>query len=153
MNTMQGALYPAAPMSPMFLDRARVYQPSDDPDEAARETIALAVQDIHGSARDPLFRSEAAHAIRAYPSPFLAAAGLSIDDPRLTQETREEGVADSCWSWAKHNLDFVHHSKLLRAWLGRGDALQLLISPDVIVYAKYGADRDARSRLPAPAWK
>ncbi len=133
-------------MSPAFLDRARVYQPSNDPDEAARETIALMTSYIKDSARDPLVRATARDAAHSYPSMLLALAGIAGDDPRLTRQAREQGAAESCWSWAKHNLDFVHHSKLLALWLGRGDALQLLVSPDVIVHALNGDDRDARAR-------
>jgi hypothetical protein len=146
MNSMQPAAYAALPMSPAFLDQARVFQPSNDPDEAARETIGLMTSYIHGSARDPLVQAEARGAVASYPSMLLALAGIAGDDPRLTRQAREQGAAESCWSWAKHNLDFVHHSKLLALWLGRGDALQLLVSPDVIVHALRGSDREARGR-------
>ena len=47
--------------------------------------------------------------------------------------SREQVIADSCFWWAKHNLKFVHHSKLIEVWFGERDQLQLLISPDVLV--------------------
>ncbi len=133
-------------MSQAFLDRPSVYQPSVNPDQAARETIQLMRSYIKESARDPLVQNEARSAVASYPSPLLAASGISGDDPRLTVAAREQAIAESCWSWAKHNLEFVHHSKLLLLWMGNHDALQLLISPDVIVHAFYGDDAEARQR-------
>src|SRR4051812_45717704 len=85
-NTMQPAPYAALPMSPAFLDRARVYQTSGDPDEAARETIALMASYIHASAGDPLVQAEARRAVESYPSMLLALAGIAGDDPRLTRQ-------------------------------------------------------------------
>ncbi len=137
---------PLAPMSQAFLGRPNVYQPSNDPDQAARETIALMTSYIKGSARDSYVQAEARRAVESYPSPLLAMSGIAGDDPRLSPEAREQAVAESCWSWAKHNLEFVHHSKLLLAWMGNQDALQLLISPDVIVHALNGSDGEARRR-------
>ena len=101
---------------------------------------------IKGSAADPLVQGEARRAVSMYPSPMLAMSGLSPNDPRLTRADREQAAAESCWAWAKHNLEFVHHSKLLLLWMGNQDALQLLISPDVIVHALYGDDAQARQR-------
>ncbi len=133
-------------MTPDFMAGARVQQPSNDPDQAAAETIALMTSYIKGSARDPLVRRESMRAVESYPSVLLALSGIVGDDPRLSITAREQALAESCWAWAKHNLEFVHHSKLLRVWLDREDALQLLISPDVIVHALNGEDREARGR-------
>ncbi len=146
MNDMQDALYPASPMTPAFMNQARIHQPSNDPDQAAQETIALMTSYIKGSARDPLVQAESLRAVQSYPSVLLALSGIVGDDPRLSITAREQALAESCWAWAKHNLEFVHHSKLLRVWLDREDALQLLISPDVIVHALNGQDREARGR-------
>ncbi len=133
-------------MSQPFMDRARVHQPSNDPDTAAGETIGLMTTYIKESARDPLVQAEARRAVDFYPSPLLAMSGVAGDDPRLSFAAREQAAAESCWAWAKHNLEFVHHSKLLLAWLNKDDALQLLVSPDVIVHALNGEDLAARDR-------
>ena len=131
-------------MSPAFLERAKVYQPSSNPDTAACETIALMTTYIRDSARDPLVQAEARRAVKQFPS-LMALAGLTMAEVQ-NGTVYEQAAAESCWSWAKHNLEFVHHSKLLLLWLGNKDALQLLISPDVIVHALNGSDSDARSR-------
>lgn len=146
MNTMQDAAYSASPMTQPFLSAARVFQPSPDPDTAAVETIELMRSYIKDSARDPLVQSEARRAVEQYPSILLALAGISGNDARLSSAAREQGIAESCWAWAKHNLKFVHHSKLLGLWIGKDDALQLLVSPDVIVHALNGTDRQAAGR-------
>lgn len=110
-----------------------VTQPSDDPDQAAAETIALMVTYIKDSARDPLVQATAHQAVEQF-------AGMGMSG------SHDADVAESCWAWVKHNLQFVHHSKLLALWMGNRDALQLLISPDVIIHAINGDDRDAANR-------
>lgn len=147
MYDMQDAPYVATPMTREFLDRANVYQPSSDPDQAAAETIALMCTYIKGSARDPLVQAEAQRAVDHYPSMLLSLASIAGDDPRLSLAAREQAAAEACWSWAKHNLQFVHHNKLFASWTPRfQEALQLLISPDVIAHALNGTDPEARAR-------
>lgn len=66
----------------------------------------------------------------------------SLADGIVQRATQSAGVAigasshicaDRIWSWVKRNLKFVHHSKLLAAWLNAPDELQLLIRPDVLL--------------------
>jgi hypothetical protein len=73
-------------------------------------------------------------------------SGIAGDDPRLSPQAREQAMAESCWGWAKHNLKFVHHNKLFAQWMPHFEnALQLLISPDVICHALNGPDASARA--------
>jgi hypothetical protein len=44
--------------------------------------------------------------------------------------------AESIWWYAKFSIRFIHHQKLLRAWLGKADELQLLISPEALLKMK-----------------
>lgn len=37
------------------------------------------------------------------------------------------------WWWVRDHLQFIHHSKMLGAWVGMPDELQLLIRPDALL--------------------
>jgi hypothetical protein len=65
----------------------------------------------------------------------------SLSDPVVFQSTDEAlrvlAIAGSpsaaIWHWVKRSIKFVHHQELLRKWLGKGDSLQLLISPEALL--------------------
>jgi hypothetical protein len=79
--------------------------------------------------------------------PFEATAQTVEYMCRLIRDSLADGVVqratgDACgavaspeavWSWVKSHLRFVHHQKLLVAWLGAPDELQLLIRPDALL--------------------
>jgi len=92
-----------------------------DPWQATQETILYMCGLVRASASDPVISEAAADAVKRFA--FWCGG-----------DKRSPGVlAESCWWWLKHAIKFVHHQKLLRAWLGKADELQLLISPDVLL--------------------
>jgi len=114
-------------MSREFLKRAERVQSSPDPDTATAQTVQIMCRLIHESALDPLVKGCASDSVAQYRGgPLYAGLGLDPFQNPLA-------MAESCWWWAKHNLHFVHHTKLIYAWLNERDQLQLLISPDVLL--------------------
>lgn len=123
------AIDPTGPpvMSPEFMRRAERVPASPDPDEATAQTVQLMCDQIARSAQDPLVRECAKQAVLQWRGgPYFAARG---GDPT----TNPRAIAESIWWWAKHQLKFVHHSKLIQVWLNEKDQLQLLIEPAVLV--------------------
>ena len=65
----------------------------------------------------------------------------SLSDPVVWAATRSAlklfRIAGSpcaaIWQWCKRSVKFVHHQDLLEKWLGKGDELQLLISPEALL--------------------
>lgn len=127
-------------MSPEFLRRALRTPASADPDEATAQTVEQMCRQIRTSAQDPLVRRCAQNAVDKFRGgplwaiagidPFSDAAGRNA---AVSDATRSQAIAESCWWWAKHNLRFVHHDELIEVLLGEVGQLQLLISPDVLV--------------------
>ena len=114
-------------MSPEFMRRAQRVPASPDPDEATAQTVRIMCQHIAKSAQDPLVKACARSAVGQWRGgPVFASTGR---DP----STDPRAIAESAWWWAKHQLKFVHHSKLILAWLNERDQLQLLIEPAVLV--------------------
>jgi hypothetical protein len=91
-----------------------------DPWQATHETILYMCGLVRDSASDPVIAEAARDACKRF-------AGLS-------NPSTPGGKSECCWWWVKHAVKFVHHEKLLRAWLGKADELQLLISPDVLLH-------------------
>lgn len=88
-----------------------VRQTSPDPFEATAETISYMCELVRDSLADGIVQAAARDA-----------AALAPDYPWA-----------GCWWWVKHHLQFVHHSKMLGAWVGMPDELQLLIRPDALL--------------------
>jgi hypothetical protein len=98
------------------------YQASlTDPWEATHETILYMCGLVRDSEKDPVIPEAAADALKR----FAFWMGGDKQSPGVASEC--------CWWWVKHAIKFVHHQKLLRAWLGKSDELQLLIAPDVLL--------------------
>ena len=98
------------------------YQASlTDPWEATHETILYMCGLVRDSAKDPVIPEAAADALKR----FAFWMGGDKQSPGV--------LSECCWWWVKHAIKFVHHQKLLRAWLGKSDELQLLIAPDVLL--------------------
>jgi hypothetical protein len=118
-------------MSPEFMRRAERVPASPDPDEATAQTVQLMCDQIARSAQDPLVRECAKRAVlqwRGGPAFALTRVPLGSDPT-----TNPRAIAESIWWWAKHQMKFVHHSKLIQVWLNEKDQLQLLIEPAVLV--------------------
>jgi len=92
-----------------------------DPFEATHQTVQYMVGLIGESLKDPIINRAAADACKRF---WLLTGSASSDAKRK---------AECAWWWAKHAVKFVHHQKLLEAWLGKSDELQLLIAPDVLL--------------------
>ena len=90
-----------------------VRQASPDPTEATAETVLYMCELIQDSLVDGIVQQATKDADRF--RQFAASPWASI------------------WWWAKHHIVFVHHQKLLVAWLGAPDELQLLIRPDALL--------------------
>ena len=90
-----------------------------DPWQATHETILYICGLIRDSASDPVITEAAQDAVKRFGA--------------FSNPSTPAGIADCVWWWVKHAIKFVHHQKLLRAWLGKADELQLLISPDVLL--------------------
>lgn len=112
-------------MSREFLRRAHRVQASEDPDTATAQTIAIMCEHIRRSGRDRTLEACALSAVQMFKGGPWFKDGDPWSDP--------QALAESCWWYAKHQLKFVHHSKLILAWLGERDQLQLLIAPDALV--------------------
>jgi hypothetical protein len=112
-------------MSPEFLKGAERFQSSPDPDEATAQIVHKMCELARSSAADRLLRSCAFDAVRRFRGgPFYQGRHPFRD---------KLAIAESCYWWAKHELKFIHHSRLIDIWLNERDQLQLLISPDVLV--------------------
>jgi len=124
--------YPGpAIMSPAFLAQAQRLPASPDPDKATAQTVQKMCECIARSSIDPLVKRCAVEAVEQWRGgPMFAATG---QDPFQNAGA----IAESCWWWAKHQLKFVHHSKLILAWLNERDQLQLLIEPAVLVRMRH----------------
>ena len=92
-----------------------------DPWEATHETILYMCGLVRASQSDPVIAEAAADAVKR----FAFWCGGNRRSPGV--------LAECCWWWAKHAIKFVHHQALLRAWMGKSDELQLLISPDELL--------------------
>jgi hypothetical protein len=90
-----------------------------DPWDATHQTVQYMARLIHDSEADSIINNAAQSALRRF--------GVMAD------VSTPAGRAASVWWFAKRAIKFVHHQKLLRAWLGKADELQLLISPDVLL--------------------
>jgi hypothetical protein len=88
-------------------------QASDDPFEATAQTVEYMCQLITDSLADGIVQNATVAA--DHEKQFLDKPWASI------------------WWWAKRHMKFVHHQKLLVAWLNAPDELQLLIRPDVLL--------------------
>ncbi len=88
-------------------------QSSPDPFEATQQTVEYMCKLVRDSLTDGIVQRATADADRFRqfgPHPWA-----------------------SLWWFAKHRVKFVHHQKLLVAWLGAPDELQLLIRPDALL--------------------
>ena len=90
-----------------------VVQSSPDPTEATAETVLYMCELIRDSLADGIVQRATLDADRFHP---------------VTHRPWE-----CVWWFAKHTVKFVHHQKLLVAWLGAPDELQLLIRPDALL--------------------
>lgn len=90
-----------------------VRQASPDPTEATAETVLYMCELIHDSLTDGIVQQ------------------ATKDADKFRQFARSPWA--SIWWWAKHHVVFVHHQKLLVAWLNAPDELQLLIRPDALL--------------------
>lgn len=90
-----------------------VRQASSDPTEATAETVLYMCELIDDSLADGIVQQ------------------ATLDADRFRQFAASPWA--SIWWWAKHHVVFVHHQKLLVAWLGAPDELQLLIRPDALL--------------------
>ena len=90
-----------------------VRQASSDPTEATAETVVYMCELIEDSLKDGIVQQ------------------ATKDADRFRQFGTHPWA--SIWWWAKHHVVFVHHQKLLVAWLGSSDELQLLIRPDALL--------------------
>src|SRR5271157_1505337 len=90
-----------------------VRQASSDPTEATAETVVYMCELIDDSLKD----------------------GIVQQATKDADRFRQFGNSPwgSIWWWAKHHIVFVHHQKLLVAWLNAPDELQLLIRPDALL--------------------
>jgi len=113
-------------MSPEFLQRAVRVPAAANPDQATAQTILIMCRDhIWPSVHDPIVQFAASSVAdealgeqrRSFPEPF----------------TTRSGFARSAWAYAKRNIRFIHHSKLIRDWFREVDHLQLLIQPSVLL--------------------
>jgi hypothetical protein len=109
-------------MSPEFLQRAVRVPAAANPDQATAQTILIMCRDhIWPSVYDPAV--------------YIAAADAVNDSLSGQVEPIESRRAIACaiWAYAKRNIRFIHHSKLIRDWFREVDHLQLLIQPSVLV--------------------
>jgi hypothetical protein len=90
---------------------------SEDPTEATHETVQYMCSLIADSLADGIVQRATANALRV--------------EWVMSGEGSRSPV--SIWFWVKRNLRFVHHSKLLVAWLNAPNELQLLIRPDALL--------------------
>lgn len=116
-------------MSREFLQRAERVQSSPDPDTATAQTVEIMCGHVRESSKDPLVKS---FAVRAVESIRGGPLWFGVKDPF----SHPQLIAESIWWFAKHGIQFVHHSEQIWKWLGETDQLQLLISPDVLVRMK-----------------
>lgn len=127
-------------MSQAFMDRAERLTVPEDPDEACAATVQRMGEHIRKAADSPSFQAFARGAVRNFGGATLfgCAPGDPLSDPRA--------IAYAVWAWCKRNLKFIHHSKLMRWYLGIDNGYQLLIAPDVIVAALQSGDPGIRER-------
>jgi hypothetical protein len=85
----------------------------NDPYQATAQTVRYMARLVQHSLSDPVVFQCTDEALRV-----LAIAGSS---------------SAAIWHWVKRSIKFVHHQELLRKWLGKGDSLQLLISPEALL--------------------
>lgn len=109
-------------MSPEFLRRAVRVPASSDSDTATAQTVAIMCRD---------------HIWPSIYDPAVYVAGSGAVDDWLAEQVEPvldaAAVARAAWWYAKLNVRFIHHSKLIRDWLREKDQLQLLIQPAVLV--------------------
>jgi hypothetical protein len=91
-----------------------VRQSSEDPTEATAQTVEYMCELIHDSLADGI--------VQRVTGRLLANGFASVTD-----------CAIEIWGFAKQHVRFVHHQKLLVAWLGAPKELQLLIRPDALL--------------------
>ena len=84
-----------------------------NPFAATAQTIRYMARLVRHSLSDPVVFSATDEALRV-----LAIAG---------------SPCAAIWHWCKRSIEFVHHQELLKKWLGKGDSLQLLISPEALL--------------------
>lgn len=92
-----------------------VRQSSEDPTEATAETVQYMCELIHDSLADGIVRRALAE---CWP---------------VSRPITDEKIAVAIWAFAKQHVRFVHHQKLLVAWLNAPKELQLLIQPDCLL--------------------
>ena len=100
-----------------------VRQSSDDPTEATAQTVEYMCELVNDSLADGIVQRAAADACA---SVKRAAADAS---PAAKWWMSAGGI----WWYAKQRVRFIHHSKLLVAWLNAPNELQLLIRPDALL--------------------
>jgi hypothetical protein len=88
-------------------------QSSPDPFEATQQTVEYMCKLVHDSLADGIVQR------------------ATVDADRFRQFGPHPWA--SLWWFAKHRVKFVHHQKLLVAWLNAPDELQLLIRPDALL--------------------
>ena len=89
-------------------------------DLATAQTIEAMCWHIREAVRDPLVRATA-----------LEVSGAGMGAP---QDARNKGRA--IWAWCRHHIQFVTDEDQMQRLLGRGDELELLISPSVLLRAR-----------------
>jgi hypothetical protein len=85
----------------------------NDPYQATAQTVRYMARLVQHSLSDPVVFQCTDEALRV-----LAIAG---------------SPSSAIWHWVKRSIKFVHHQELLKKWLGKGDSLQLLISPEALL--------------------
>ena len=106
--------------------------PYEDSNASTEKTVQRMCEHIHRASRDPYFAG-AAHAIpRVWarnPTPVTQFQSLPAASRYLA------GVAIADWWFAKHFIKFVPDQEITRKLLGYPDALEALISPEVMIRA------------------
>lgn len=86
-------------------------------------------QDTESSTAQTI-REMCGHIRASIPDPVVQQCAASIG-PVSSRDRR--GLAEAVWRWCKRNIDFVTDEDQMQRLLGRGDELELLISPSVMV--------------------
>ena len=84
-----------------------------DPTDATAQTVRYMCRLVQHSLSDPVVWAATNSALKLF-----AIAG---------------SPCAAIWQWCKRSIKFVHHQDLLERWLGKGDELQLLISPEALL--------------------
>lgn len=128
MQSRTGRISDAQAISWLKNNPGEVQASLTDPFVATHQTAQYMAALIHAGAKTPVVKEATQRACDLFRGGPLYASSVGA-----AAKLPAGAICESIWWYVKHALKFVHHQKMLVAWLNRPGELQLLIAPDVLL--------------------